>query len=56
MVKTPHFHCGGLRFNPWSGKFFILSGTAKKESKKERERERERKITIFRVQYSYLST
>ena len=19
MVKTPHFHCRGRRFNPWSG-------------------------------------
>ena len=31
MVKTPRFHCWGCGFNPWSGKFHVPSGAAKKK-------------------------
>lgn len=28
-----HFHCRGLGFHPWSGKFHMLHGMAKKKKK-----------------------
>lgn len=28
-IKTLHFHCSGLRFDPWLGKFCMLLGAAK---------------------------
>ena len=31
VVKTLGFHCKGHRFDPWSGKFHMLRGVAKKE-------------------------
>ena len=30
VVKTLGFHCNGHRFDPWSGKFHMLRGVAKK--------------------------
>ena len=33
VVKTPHFHCRGCRFDPWSGKFRMQHGAAKKKKK-----------------------
>ena len=30
VVKTPRFHFRGHGFNPWSGKFHMLCGVAKK--------------------------
>ena len=35
MVRTPHFHCRGPRFNPWSGELRSckLIGSAKKKKK-----------------------
>ena len=33
MVKTLCFYCRGDRFDPWSGKFHMPCGTAKKEKK-----------------------
>ena len=32
-VKTPHFHCRGHRFDPWSGNQDPAWGTAKKQNK-----------------------
>ena len=31
VVKTPCFHCRGPRFHPWSGKFRMPRGVAKKK-------------------------
>ena len=39
MVKTLHFQCKGCGFNPWSGKFHMMHGTAKKKKKRERVQE-----------------
>ena len=33
VVKTLHFHCRGLGFYPWSGKFHMLHGMAKEKKK-----------------------
>ena len=33
MVKTLRFHCRGRGFNPWSGKFHVPHGVAKKKKK-----------------------
>lgn len=33
MVKTLCFYCRGDRFDPWSGKFHMPCGAAKKEKK-----------------------
>ena len=30
VIKTLHFQCRGHGFDPWSGKFCMLPGTAKK--------------------------
>ena len=36
MVKTPHLHCGGQRFNPWLDlKSLMLCGVVKKRKKME---------------------
>ena len=34
VVKAPSFRCRVCGFNPWSGKFRILGGVAKKKEKK----------------------
>ena len=33
MVKTLHFQCKGCGFNPWSEKFHMMHGTAKKKER-----------------------
>ena len=33
VVKTLHFHCRGRGFDPWSGKFRMPGGVAKKNKK-----------------------
>ena len=37
VVKTPCFHCRGCGFNPWSGKFHMPCGAAKKEKKRKKQ-------------------
>ena len=36
VVKTPCFHCRGCRFNPWSGKFCMPYGVAKKKRERKK--------------------
>ena len=33
VVKILHFHCRGLGFDPWLGKFYMLWGVAKEKNK-----------------------
>ena len=37
LVKTPHFHCRGCRFSPWSGdKSHMLDSVAKNKTKQKK--------------------
>ena len=38
VVKIPYFHCRQCRCDPWSRKFHLLHGAAKKKRKKERKK------------------
>jgi len=50
VIKTPGFYCRGHGFDPWSAKFCLPRGVAKKKKEKGGKKKRKQKQTMCQIE------